>query len=418
MLTIDNLSQLTMPLIHKALVQPESFSAPPMGASISLSSEPARSRFGSKKPKPINLDQIPRRSFSETYAPQFPVAQFVPPVPPLPSSHHKSSSGMLSGFLRRKKRDDLFSDDLPPPTPPKDDSTHLYQKPYVVPRGSPPSYLSSLPNAKRPSPTGSFSEWGMISHSNGRDVVILPMDEEPLSPPPPPPPRKHERMEAKSLPLKGKWARSATSDPKERERMRQEARKQRELEERQAVEEERKRQEEIRRRKLEEKRREEAEEIERRLRLEEELRLIAAERERKRRWEEEEEERKRRELEDRKRLDRERRLEEHRKLERWRKEREQSQAEEARRSEEAKRQEEDERRRKIQQAEKLVVQTKSVEPSISSGWVTIQFPDSLFWKRRYYRFVGRELHLHRSEKEKVTIFPPIKWRAWTNCVYC
>ncbi|RXW23980.1 hypothetical protein EST38_g1891 [Candolleomyces aberdarensis] len=397
MLTIDNLSQLTLPMIHKALVQPEPFSPPAMGASISLSSEPARSKFG-KKPKPINIDHIPRRSFSETYAPQFPVPhQFVPPVPLLPSNH--KSSGMLGGFLRRKKRDNSFDNDLPPPIPPKDDSIFLYKPP--VPRESPPRYLASLPNAKRPSPTGSFSEWGVVSRLNGREVVVLPMDEEPPLPPTPPPPQIPKRVEVKSLPLKGKWARnpSIPSDPKERQRARQEARKQRELEERQAQEDERKRQEEIRRRKAEEKRRDEEEEIERRLRLEEELRQIAAERERKRRWEEEEEERKRRELEDKKRWEREKRLEEHKKLEQWRKQREKSQAEEARRSEEMRRREEDERRRKIQQAEKLVVQTKSVEPSITSGWVTIQFPDSLFWKRRYYRFVGRELHLHRSEKD-------------------
>lgn len=207
--------------------------------------------------------------------------------------------------------------------------------------------------------------------------------------------------------MRGKWARDAhasLADPKEREARRREAQRQREMEDRLALEEEAKRQEERRRQKVEEKKREEEEEIERKMKLEEELRLIAAERERKRIWEEEEERRKKKEMEERKRADRERRSEEHRRLEQWRREREQRLAEEARRAEEQREREEQERQRKIQLAEKLVVQHQA-KPAVNSGWVTIQFNDSLFWKRRYYRFNGGEILLYRSPKEKDIITP-------------
>lgn len=408
MLTVDSPSQLTTATIRKALYAPDSpiipsspppRSAPVMGASFS--SEAPRSRSRQQKPRPIALD-LARRSFSETYAPHYPVPQPAPPVPHMPPTlTNAKASGMLGGLLRpRKKRNDIFyaslddANDLPPPIPPKDDvfpskSTHRLYSP--VERRSPPPLLLYRPRVQQ-SPTGSLAELGVIVGTHDRAET---------GPPPPPKAQKTDLTleQWKSMPLRGKWARDATlSDPKEREARRREAQRQRELEEQEAIEEEKWRQEEKRRQKEEDKRREEEEEIERRLKLEEEMRYIAVERERKRRLDEEEEARKRREIEERKKADRERRSEEHRRLEHWRREREREAEEEARRAEEARAREEAERQRKIQQAEKLVAQAKSKESKVTTGWVTIQFHDSLFWKRRYYRFIGGVLYLHRSPK--------------------
>ncbi|TEB36473.1 hypothetical protein FA13DRAFT_1726818 [Coprinellus micaceus] len=415
MLTIESPSQLTTTTIRKAVLAPDSPpSSPPlrpvptMGAS--LSSEAPRSRIQRNKPKPITLD-LTRRSFSETYAPHYPIPQQAPPVPPMPSIFANSKpSGMLGGLLRpRKRRNHTLhashdvGDDLPPPIPPKDDffpskSTHQLYSP--VDRRSPPPILLYSPKI-RGSPPGSLSELGVISHAHDHYSYNLATTQ--LSGPPPPP-KAHKTdltlEQWKSIPLRGKWARDATlSDPKEREARRREAQRQREREEEEAVEEERRCQEEKRRLKEEATKREEEEEIDRKRRLEQELRFIASEKERKRQLEEEEEARKRLEIEERKRADRERRCEEHRRLEQWRKEREREAAEEARRAEMAKVQAEAERQRKIQQAEKLVAQAKSKEPAVTTGWVTIQFHDSLFWKRRYYRVIGDTLHLHRSPKD-------------------
>ncbi|KAF5336060.1 hypothetical protein D9611_006251 [Ephemerocybe angulata] len=409
MLTLDNISGLTTEMVHKALTDPDFVASPvrahAMGASFST--DPTSTRSRGQKPKPIALDMA-RRSFSETYAPHYPVPQQdAPPVPAIPAQYSPlKSSGMLGGLLGRRRKA-TKDEALPPPPPPKDDVYYPSMKrrspQRASPRRSPPPFLENYGSATKFSPNHSMLEFGVVSSHAVHDLRTMTI--EPRSPPPPPK-KAMANFEFKTLPLTGKWAREASvSNPQEREARRREAQRQRELEEEQALEDERRRQEDIKKRKDEEKRREEEEEVERRLRLEGELRRIAAERERKRIADEEEERRRKREIEERKREDRERRLEEHRRLEQWRREREWAVQQEARKSEELRAREETERQRKIQQAEKLVVQARSKQPAVTTGWVTIQFNDSPFWKRRYYRFDKNHLHLYRSEKEKDTITP-------------
>ncbi|KAG2011525.1 hypothetical protein CC2G_011629 [Coprinopsis cinerea AmutBmut pab1-1] len=165
MLTVDSLSQLTSSTIHQALVDPGSFTPPPVAHSFSHTPETSltnpppfqsnsATRTTTKKPKPITLDMV-RRSFSETYAPHIiPPKRSppVPPVPPIPASVHKTS-GMFVNLLRRMKE----SDDTPPPTPPKDDIPRYRSRP-SPPRRSTTSQnheLPPIPNYSREhSPTG------------------------------------------------------------------------------------------------------------------------------------------------------------------------------------------------------------------------------------------------------------------------
>jgi hypothetical protein len=301
------------------------------------------------------------------------------------------SVSMFSNFMRRKKKADDSNDEDedagPPPIPPKDkgkfgarqNSAPHAQYDYATYRSEP----QSIPLRQR---TGSMSEFAVISHSSSSDEVIV----EPI---------QSEKPVIHSLPLRGKWT-SEVLDPAERLRRTREAQQQRAIEEQQALREEEERQAERKRRKDEQIREEMAYEARRRASLEDEVKRITAERKRKERIEREEEERKTRELEERKRLDRERRLEEHRKLEEWRREQARLADEAARRVEEARQREEDERRKKISIAEAKV--KRNGADSLLTGWVTMQTNESLFWKRRYFKFIGSTAYFYRSPKVSVT----------------
>ncbi|TFK18450.1 hypothetical protein FA15DRAFT_675277 [Coprinopsis marcescibilis] len=389
MLTVDNLSQLTTSTIHQALVDPGSFSPPPMGHSFSNPPAFSTGRSKDKRPKPIALD-LARRSFSETYAPHVPVPHMIPPVPPVPPKPEKSS-GMFGNLLRRVKE---IETGPPPPTPPPKDAMSPVRRGY----SPPPSRSRTLQNHKLPpvpgdSPSSSLADFAVLTHfDNEADaIVVQPQNSSNVTSP----------SMFHSLPLQGKWARGpASSDPKERARIRQERQQQRELEDKQALEEEQRRQEDSKRRKREQKRREEEEEKQRRAQLEEDLRRIAEEKERRRRQEQEEDERKTRELEERKRAEREKRLDEHRKLESWRQQQERIKEKEILRAEQMKRQESEDRKRKIKQAEKAIAQSPT--ESMSTGWATVQFHDSLFWKRLYFKFIDGTIYLYRSPKDMNT----------------
>ena len=330
-----------------------------------------------------------------------------PPPPPPPKDRHGTSGRKKdANFLRERPTDMVytFRDESPSP-PPKDYQLQdrREQQYSTVGRGK-ERYGSDVEDMVVISPGKTYGydeEFGGF----GRDPAYPPALSARA--------RTTSGVKRKEVPqyasltinLTGKWARdgsvSVPSDPKERERLRKEAIRKREEEERRAMEEEKARQEENKRRKEEEKRREEEEERERKAKVQAELRRAVMEKERIRREEEEEERRKKQELEERKRLERERRLEEHRKLEAWRKEREAEAERERRRAEEEERRKEQERLKKIELAEKEIVHLKAKEPAITTGTVTIQFPDSPFWKRRHYKVVGNTLYLYRSEKEKV-----------------
>jgi hypothetical protein len=295
------------------------------------------------------------------------------------------SNSVFSSFLRRKKKpeDGLYkNEDVPPPTPPKDNGKHTVQ-PMVHLR----HITSQAPAAAEPVPIPrirSLSEFAVISHSNSIDEVLV--DDSTST---------HKPV-VQSKPLRSKWDREVLN-PTERVRRRLEAQQQREMEKETSLREEAERQAELKRRKEQFLQEEQEAEAQRRALLEDELRRITAERSRKILLEHEAEARRQRELEERKRLDKERRLEEHSRLERWREEQARMADELAQREKDERRRMEDERRRKIQVAEAKIKRNKHVD-SMLTGWVTIQTSDSLFWKRRFFKFVGTMVQFHKSPK--------------------
>lgn len=378
-LTVDNLSQLTLDAIHKALSGPEDIEVKGMGRSFSADV--------SSKPLPIpkaNDTDVVQRSFSEAYA--------SPPrnSPPIARSPPKAGSSIFSNLLRRKKKpNETVKDphDAPPPIPPKDEGRHAHVHSSQPSRTS--DVTKGLLSIEREHPN--ISEFAVISHGHDTDDIVV---IEPQFP-------QRKPAQLYPLPLHGKWASHDTSgffDPAERARRRLEAQKQREKEEYEALRAEEARQALLKRQKEDFRRQEEEEELERRKSIEAEMRRGKAERRRKERMEKEEEDRTRRELEEKKRLDRQRRLEEHQRLESWRTEQARKNEEEARRAEAMKKMEEEERKKKILLAEKKLTKNgKAAE--ILTGWVTIQRGDAHVWKRMFYKFVGNTVYFYRHPNE-------------------
>lgn len=412
---MDNISLLTTENIHQAIVNPDhafpSASPPIVPAQLPSQNPPPSPphedidiyTFDSVKrslpaqplpPLPplqpvraptVNQDSPPkaivtnmaRRSFTATYAPEVQPPSAIPPVPHLPKG-----GSLFTNLLRRKKKADDSYDDmnasLPPPTPPKD-TTKFAVHPVTLSHSLPAGHPSNV-QPLRHHRSRSMSEFAVISHVRGSDEVVI----------------EPERYQTFTLRPSGKWSHDLPSDPEERARRRRELHLQREREEREALEEEAERQRQLKWQKEEFERMEREDEARRKADVEREIRRITAERRLREMLEKEEDERKRQELEERKRIDRERRLEEHRRLEEWRAA--QARKEEAltRQAEDAKRQEDVERKRRIQQAAAKVKRTK--EEAGLTGWITVQSADSLSWKRRFYKFVGSTIHLHRSPK--------------------
>jgi hypothetical protein len=374
-LTINSLDNLTLNSLYQALAEPDVSSSGEMGRIISKSLDVKNKAL----PEPIVIE---RRSLSETY-PSAPV--IVPPI--------TKSSSVFSNFMRRKKKSEGFHEDegVPPPIPPKDKGKYGVQP--TADRHTPPKATSnhnppatdpiSIPRRRR---TGSLSEFAVISHSNGSDEVLVESGRSAGA----------DKPVVQPIPLHNKWEPEVLS-PTERARRRLEAQQRREMEKENALREEAERQAELRRRKEQFLKEEQDAETQRRASLEDELRRITAERRRKALLEQQQEARRQGELEERRRLDKERRLEEHRRLENWRREQARTVDEVAQREKELRRQVEDERRKKIQIAEARIKRNKHMD-SMLTGWVTMQTSDSLFWKRRFFKFVGTTVQFYMSPK--------------------
>jgi hypothetical protein len=386
---VDNLSQLTLDTIHKALPRPEEIEVKGMGRSFSADV--------SSKPLPIpkaNDTDVVQHSFSEPYVPRA-----SPPrknSPPIARSPPKAGSSLFSNLLRRKKKPNETVEgphDAPPPIPPKDEGKHAHVHPSQPSRTS--DVTKGLLSIEREHPN--ISEFAVISHGHGtNDIVVIE----------PPHTQFPQRKPAQlySLPLHGKWASHDTSgffDPAERARRRLEAQKQREKEEHDALRAEEARQALLKRQKEDFLRQEEEEELERRRSIEAEVRRGKAERRKKERMEKEEDERIRKELEEKKRLDRQRRLEEHQRLESWRTEQARVKEEAAQRAEAMKKREEEERKKKILLAEKKLTKNGKAE-EVTAGWVTIQRGDANVWKRMFYKFVGNTMLFYRHPNVCIT----------------
>ncbi|KAH6916207.1 hypothetical protein BKA70DRAFT_1092797, partial [Coprinopsis sp. MPI-PUGE-AT-0042] len=419
-LTVENLSQLTSSSIYRALVDP-SYTAPsPIEHSFSHS--PVSTTFNShlnqgtgaypantrRNPQPIELE-VPRRSFSETYAPD----HMRMPQEIQGLSQKISGSRFMGNLLGRRKKEATidvvpqYADDfvdIPPPVPSKD----LPPIPNEKRTPSPPRQKMKTPSP----PPRSAPTTQPPAPPPGHFTVLTPFDVDGYSfgeIPTPKPAKVAYPMDVRTTSLPRKWAASREhllSDPEERERRRLERVKQQEQEERMMLVEEQKLQEQRRNEREAERQREEQEERRRQAELKEQLKKIAVEKEKMRKLEEEEEQRSRREIEERKRLDRERRLEGHRKLELWRKEQDRLREEEARRVALEKKREEEQRLKKIEKAEKEVVKSHDL-----TGYITIQFPESLFWKRRYFKLMGNTLNLYRNPKDTTTPMEEVQLRG-------
>lgn len=316
------------------------------------------------------------------------------------------SNSMFSNLLRRKKMPDEESheaEDLPPTPPPKD-SDHtvhmtLHQHIYtgISTHNHPVAEPMSIPRRQR---TDSLSEFAVISHSNSSDEVLV----EPARV------TGARKPIIRSLPLRRKRD-PELLDPAARAQRRLEAQRQREMEMENERRKEAEHQAERRRQKEQLLKEDEEAEALRKASLEDELRRVKAERRRKALLEQQQETQRHCELEERKRLDKERRMEEHKKLDEWRREQATMADEMAQREKELRKQVEIERRRRIQVAEAKIKRNKHVD-SMLTGWVTMQTGDSLFWKRRFFKFVGTTIHLYRSSK-----VPYVEIRTYILFIY-
>jgi hypothetical protein len=300
-----------------------------------------------------------------------------------------TKTGGFSHFLRKRKQNSV-DDTPPPPTPPKDSQ--------VYPSGG----ISGENPLSRHSPQSSYDyshnyePFGRQRGNSTSAVIHITRDEldmvviEPQRPP---------------TALEAKWASepAVITDPTERARLRNEAKRQKEEEERRAMEEEAERQRVI---KLNKQIIMEQEVEEQRLRkamLEQELRRANTERMKREQELKEEDELRQWESAERRRLERERRGEEARRLEELRIGEQRKSEELVRRQEEDRERRERERKARIKVIEAKIRKEKTAETM--TGWLTVQNSDSLtlMWRRRFFQFVGSKICLYRSPKVRFSL---------------
>ncbi|KAG1810051.1 uncharacterized protein HD556DRAFT_23162 [Suillus plorans] len=172
--------------------------------------------------------------------------------------------------------------------------------------------------------------------------------------------------------------------PEEKERRRWAAQRQSQLEKAAMLREEHERQETKRREKVEQERLQREEEEERKAILQEELRSAALRKARLERERREEEQQQLQELRERRRLEKERRLQHTKEIERWRAEQMQRAESQYSEKEEERRRSEEGRRMRIARMNEELFSTSRTDKM--TGWVTVQPPNALAWKRRYYTF--------------------------------
>ncbi|KAG6382191.1 hypothetical protein JVT61DRAFT_841 [Boletus reticuloceps] len=187
--------------------------------------------------------------------------------------------------------------------------------------------------------------------------------------------------------------------PEERLKRQLSAQRRLEREEQDALREEQECQTRRLREKAESEQRAREEEERKRAILQDHIQHAAARRAREEREAQAAEEHRLHEINERKQLEHERRLQYTRELQKWRHEhirRAESQSSE---KEEERKRSAEARRSRIQRIGDAVLQDGS--PEASNGWVTIQTPDNLAWKRRYFMFdlAHAQLTLCRSQRD-------------------
>lgn len=173
--------------------------------------------------------------------------------------------------------------------------------------------------------------------------------------------------------------------PEEKARRRLALQRERELAEAETLREEQARQELRRLQREERERREQEEEERRRALLQEHIRYAAARRAEKERQEQQNEEQRLEQIRQQKQMAHERRLQHTRELEQWRQEYIQRAISSSSEKEDERRRSAEERRTRIAKLDETLLRDASPR-NISQGWVTIQTPDLLAWRRRYYKF--------------------------------
>ncbi|KAH0828917.1 hypothetical protein J3R83DRAFT_2338 [Lanmaoa asiatica] len=262
---------------------------------------------------------------------------------------------------------------LPPPPPPPKDAV------------SPPQSTTSYRVVMKPLP---------IPHLDALSTTAC--DHVHCSPPSTPPPIAPPRVT-----LQGRVDLSPRLrlSPEERLKRRISTQRRREREEEDALREEQERQARQKREKAESEQRAREDEERRKAILQGQLRQAAARKAKEEREAKAAEELRLREIKERKQMEHERRLQYTHEMQKWRRDhirRAESQSSE---KEEERKRWAEERRSRIARLSDAVLQDGSAEAF--NGWVTIQTPDHLAWKRRYFMFdlTRAQLSLCKNQRD-------------------
>lgn len=393
-ITVSRLDNLTLTLIRHTLLTP-----PAEPGLVVHHSDRAFSHYESDYDQEIDSPVYPTVLAT-------PVTPTVEPI--MVESPPPTKSGFKSLFsVRRRKQsvDPTPDDDVPPPPPPKDrDGFRFGSLPLRASHAvhELPLQQVQAPPMKRDSQT--LSNPPTQSYSQGDDngefgVLRRPSDEEDFVVVD----GMNGATQTGSNHFRSKWSTDVTGlmDTAERTRRRKELQMQRELEDEEVIRAEKERQERIKREKEELRRQEEEDEARRKFLLEQEIRQAAAMRAEKERQEREVEERDRRILEERKRMDRERRLEEGRRTEQRLKEWQKEMEEEEKKAATEREQAAAAKAQRIRMAEARLKRRNGGTITMT-GWATVQNPESLSWRRRYFEFEGSRCLFFRSSQVRLS----------------
>ena len=249
--------------------------------------------------------------------------------------------------------------------------------------------------------------------------AVAPPSPAPSLPPPPPPPKDFRVM--KPLPavadhtmpdhptpppqvppkvvLRGRVAPVHLS-PEERLKRQLSVQRRRQREEQDALREEQERQARQKREKAESEQAAREDEERRKAILQDQLRQAAVRKAKEEQDAQATEERRHRELTERKQMEHERRLQYTREMQQWRHEQIRRAESQSSEKEEERKRLTEQRRSRIQRISDAVLQ--DAPPESFNGWVTIQTPDHLAWKRRYFMFDLAHSHLSLCRNQRVS----------------
>ncbi|KAG0699728.1 hypothetical protein DFH29DRAFT_877106 [Suillus ampliporus] len=286
--------------------------------------------------------------------------------------HNRKGSFLTQLFTLRRRNQNMHLEpyiqdpapDAPPPTPP------------------PKDYKRAPVSARRPFLGDEYiSEKPLLF-----DVDLnVPAQQKLVRPPQPASqPIPFLRQTPPRIPVKAHSPPTTPLTPEEKAHRRLAAQRQCQLEKETMLREEHERQETKRREKQEQERREREEEEKRKAALQEELRAAALRKARLEREEREREAQQLQELREKRQLEKERRLQHTKEMELWRAEQMQRVESQHSEKEEERRRSAEGRRMRISHMNDEVFSASRADKMV--GWVTVQPPDMLAWKRRYYTF--------------------------------